>query len=298
MIDYLATYPWKVVQAFVLLTVEPLIRKKENPMTFKTSIAVAAALALMAGTAAAEFKDMTVNGQVITKATQERLAASTLAMGQDPHAIQDPNFEDNVRNMLIEAQIMADVARKEGLDKQKDVQDEIAMQTNMILMNHAIANYAKNVKVTDQEITDEYNKEKAKWGDTEIMIRHIALKDKVEADVLIKSLDKGGDFAKLAAEKSLDEDTKAAGGLVEEWLPVGRLQTDLSAAVKGLKKGEYTKTAVQTPKGFEVIKIEDVRPAENFPTLGESKKKIEHVLMQRKIQAYVHEKVISADVKK
>ncbi|EHY31882.1 hypothetical protein HMPREF9440_00755, partial [Sutterella parvirubra YIT 11816] len=50
----------------------------------KTSIATALALALAAGSAMAEFKDFTVNGELVTKAEQEKLAAEALASNPNP----------------------------------------------------------------------------------------------------------------------------------------------------------------------------------------------------------------------
>lgn len=266
-------------------------------MTMKTSLAVAVSLALLAGTAAAEFKDMTVNGAVITKAQQERLAASTMTMGHNPHAMQDPGFEDNVRQMLIEAKVMADYAKKQGLDKDSDVQDEIAMQTNMILMNRAIGNFLKANPVKEDEIKAEYDKEKAKYGDKEVRIRVIALKDKVEGAVVLKSLEKGEDFAKLATEKSLDEESKMQGGILD-WMSPSQFSKDLRAAVANLKKGETVKELIPAQGGFLIVKLEDTRAAQGFPKYEEFKNNIQHQLMNRKVKAFVNEQVITADVKK
>ena len=46
----------------------------------KTTIAAALALALASGAAMAEFKDFTVNGQLVTKAQQEALASEALSL--------------------------------------------------------------------------------------------------------------------------------------------------------------------------------------------------------------------------
>ncbi len=263
----------------------------------KTPLIVALGLALLAGTAAAEFKDITVNGQVISKAAQEKLAASTLAMDQNPHAIADPDFEDNVRTMLIEAKVMADVARKAGLDKQPDVQEEINTQTNMILMNRAIGEFLKKNQVTDEEVKAAYDKEKASWGDEEVRVRMIIVKDKVEAAVILKGLQKGDDFAKIAAEKSLDESTKEHGGLVD-WMSPNSYRADLRSVIKSLKKGEMVKEPVQSASGFFILKLEDVRKAEMFPTFDKYKNDLKHQLINRKVQGYVREQVMAADVKK
>lgn len=265
-------------------------------MMMKTSLAVALSLALLAGSASAEFKDMTVNGQVIMKAAQEKLASSTLTMNQNPHAMMDPEFEDNVRHMLIEAKVMADVARKAGIDKLPEVQEEIATQTEMILMQRAIGEYIKKNPVKDEEVKAAYDKEKAAWGDQEVHVRLIVVKDKTEAAVLLKSIQNGENFAKLAAEKSLDESSKEVGGLLE-WMSPNSFRADLKEAIKKLKKGEVVKEPVQSASGFFILKLEDSRPAEMFPTFEAYKNDLTHQLINRKVQAYVQENVKGADVK-
>ena len=60
----------------------------------------------------AEFKDFTVNGELVTKAQQEQVAAEALA--NNPNAnqmIASPGFEDQVKQMVTEYKVMAKYAR-------------------------------------------------------------------------------------------------------------------------------------------------------------------------------------------
>ena len=271
-------------------------------MMMKTSLAVALSLALLAGSASAEFKDITVNGQVITKAAQEKLAASSMTMDQNnphggnPHAMMDPNFEDSVRQMLIEAKVMAGVARKAGLDKLPEVQEEIATQTDMILMNRAIGDFIQKNPVKEEEVKAAYDKEKASWGDQEVRVRLIVVKDKTEAAVILKSIQNGEDFARMAAQQSLDDSSKEQGGLID-WMSPNSFRADLKNVIKGLKKGEMVKEPVQSASGFFILKLEDVRPAEMFPPYDKYKNELMHQLVNRKVQGFVQEAVKGADVK-
>ena len=65
----------------------------------------------------------------------------------------------------------------------------------------------------------------------------------------------------------------------------------------GLKKGEMDKVPVQSPAGFHVVKVEDVRPAELYPKYEARKEELRHILLQRKVQAFIHEQVLRAEVK-
>ena len=62
-----------------------------------------------------------------------------------------------------------------------------------------------------------------------------------------------------------------------------------------LQKGGVTEKPVQTPNGFHVIKVDDIRPAK-LPTLEEVKPQISEALAQKKLQAYQEELVKKAKV--
>ena len=58
-----------------------------------------------------------------------------------------------------------------------------------------------------------------------------------------------------------------------------------------------SKTPVQSPAGFHVLKVEDVRDAQLFPKYEERKEEVRHLLMQRKVQAFIHDQILRADIK-
>lgn len=267
-------------------------------MTIKTSIAAAVALALACGTAMAEFKDFTVNGQKVTVAQQQTLAKKLLGSATNPNkqALQDPGFEGEVKQILIESKVMSDYAVKQGIDKLADVKNEIQFSTQQILANHAIAQWLKKNPVTEKEIKAEYDKEKNRWGDKEVRIRHILVKDKKQAENLIARINKGESFAKLAAENSTDMQSRDAGGILD-WTSPSVYTGNLQAVVKGLKKGQLAKGPVTSPAGYHVVKLEDVRAAQLYPDYKTRKVELQHLLLTRKVQGFVKSKIIDAEVK-
>ena len=67
----------------------------------KTTIAAALALVVASGAAMAEFKDFTVNGDLVTKGQQEAVATEAISNNPNPHAaIANPQIEDQVRQMV------------------------------------------------------------------------------------------------------------------------------------------------------------------------------------------------------
>ena len=272
-------------------------KKTGNHKMIKTSIAAALALALAAGSAMAEFKDFTVNGELVTKAQQEAVATEVLANSGNPHqAMMDSSIEEQVKDMIIETKVMGRYARQKGLDKDPAVQEQIARATDMILMQQAVNKFLKENPVKEETIKAEYDKEVQRWGDTEVRVRHILVKTEAEAKDLIDQINKGASFAKLAAEKTLDEGSKDVGGILD-WQSPSVYTGGLSTAIAGLKKGEMAKTPVQSPAGYHVIKVEDTRKAQLFPKYEDRKMELRHILMQRHVKAFIHEQILGADIK-
>lgn len=263
----------------------------------KTTIAAALALALASGAAMAEFKDFTVNGELVTKAQQEALAAEAISSNPNPHQmISNPQIEEQVRQMLTEQIVMGAYARKQGIDKLPEVQADIARATDMVLENHAVREYLKANPVTEDEMKAQYKSEADRWGPKEVRVRHILVKTADEAKAILDEINKGASFAKIAAEKSLDEGSRDVGGILD-WNSPSVYTGQLNVVISSLKKGELAKEPVQSPAGFHVVKVEDVRDSELFPKYEERKNDLRHLLMQRKVQGFIHEQMLRADIK-
>lgn len=90
-----------------------------------------------------------------------------------------------------------------------------------------------------------------------VTVSHILVKTKKEAEAIIKQLDDGADFAKLAKSKSTDTGTKSNGGKLDAFDNTDTsLDSTFKAAAFKLKQGEYTKTPVKTSYGYHIIKMD------------------------------------------
>jgi len=79
----------------------------------------------------------------------------------------------------------------------------------------------------------------------------ILVKTEAEALDLIKQLQAGGDFAKLAAEKSLAP-TRARGGDLGDAYP-GDFSTEIETAILALKAGQIS-GAIKSDNGYQIFK--------------------------------------------
>jgi len=140
----------------------------------------------------------------------------------------------------------------------------------------------KKNPVTDADTKAAYEDYKKELGDKEYNARHILVKTEAEAKDIIAQLGKGGDFAKIAKEKSLDPGSKDKGGDLGWFSPAGMVKP-FSDAVVGLKKNAVTDTPVQTQFGWHVIKLIDSRAAQ-VPSYDKVKDGLERNLQQRKLE--------------
>lgn len=116
--------------------------------------------------------------------------------------------------------------------------------------------------ITDDKIKSLYDEiVKKSPVEEEVKARHILVKTEKEAKDIIEQLGKGGDFSKLAAEKSTDTASAKEGGDLGYFTKKTMVPAFADAAF-ALKNGEYTKTPVKSEFGYHVIKVEDKRKAE------------------------------------
>lgn len=262
----------------------------------KRLIVLALAAAAACSSSHAAFKDFTVDGELVTKGQQKMAAAQVLGMSPESVGDLDPQLEQQIKQRIIEMKALAQYAKKQGVDKDPNVRDEIQNAVDMILMQHAAARYLKQHPVSEEDVKAEYRKEKEAYGDKEYRVRHVLLKTQKEAEDVIAQASKGVKLASIAAEKSIDKSSAASGGILD-WTSPNYFTKDLAESLKKLKEGEMLKTPVKSPAGWHVVKLEGIRKTEGFPAYEEYKDELERRLAREKLDALISEFVRKADVK-
>ena len=186
---------------------------------------------------------------------------------------------------VIEIRLMAAEARAKGLDKDADFQRRFAFLEQRALHGETIEKEIAD-KITDADLRARYDAQLAEVAPTnEVHARHILVKTKEEAEAIIKDLDAGGDFQKIAAEKTDDPSGKDSGGDLG-WFGPGQMVPEFETAAFALEPGGYTKEPVQSQFGWHVILVEEKR-AKQPPAFDEVKEQFRSMILRDKYFALV-----------
>jgi peptidyl-prolyl cis-trans isomerase C len=222
-----------------------------------------------------------VNGVTVPPTRFEAMAKELDAQGHPASAER----ENAIKEELVNREVLAQAAKKRGLDRDPVVRAEMDMAGQAVLIRALLENEAKANPISDADLQKQYDQFKAQMGANEYKVRHILVDKEDEAKAIIDQLNKGADFAKLAKEKSKDPGSKDNGGDLD-WGPAGRYVKPFADAVEKLKKGEITKTPVKTDFGYHVIQVEDIRPLK-VPSFDEMKQQFRQRAQQQQIQKFV-----------
>jgi peptidyl-prolyl cis-trans isomerase C len=206
-----------------------------------------------------------------------------------PAADVTADDKNQVLDQMINMQLIAAQADKDGLQNDPDVATRIALLRTQILADAAAQKYVKNNEPTDAELHTAYD---AATDKTEYHALHILVASKEKAEQLIKKLKGGAKFEDVAKAESTDN-SKANGGDLG-WFTTARMVKPFGDAVKALKKGEITPEPVQTQYGWHIIKLEDTRDA----PFDQFKTQLTNGIMQKKFQTYIDGLKATAKIEK
>ncbi len=195
---------------------------------------------------------------------------------------------------LVVTELALQQAKKDGFNERADVKQQIKEAAKKILLTTWTREKSENMKVSDDEIKAAYDKAMKGQSTDEYKARHILVKTEDEAKKLIKALADGGDFVKLAKEKSTGPSGPNGGDL--GWFKSKTMVPPFAKAVESLKKGDVSKEPVKTSFGYHVIKLEDKRAAK-LPDMEAMKPQLKRALVQEKMIAYIDSLKESADIK-
>jgi peptidyl-prolyl cis-trans isomerase C len=197
---------------------------------------------------------------------------------------------------LVRGELVAADAEKNGIAKQDETKAIMALSRLTVLQQASTQQYLKDRKATEQEIKAEYEVQIKTMPQTEYHARHIQVATEEIATSVIKQLDSGASFERLAKKESLDATSKVKGGDLD-WVTPDRMANPFGQALLALKKGEHTKVPVQSQYGWHVIRLDDTRPLA-APPFESVKDRLTQIVEAKKFTSYTDELVKTAKIEK
>ena len=222
-----------------------------------------------------------VNGVTIPQSRIEAMNKELTSQGQPDNAER----QQAVREELVNREVLTQAAMKRGLDKNPDIQAQMEMARQAVLVRALFESEAKKTPITDAELAKQYDTFKGSMGTNEYKVRHILVDKEDDAKQIIADLAKGGDFAKIAKEKSKDPGSKDNGGDLD-WGPSARYVKPFADAVQSQAKGKVSTAPVKSDFGYHVIVVDDSRPLK-VPEFTELKEQFRQRAQQQQIQKMV-----------
>jgi parvulin-like peptidyl-prolyl isomerase len=166
---------------------------------------------------------------------------------------------------------------KKLLLTEEQVKNDVRAQ---LLEEQLFKKVTEDLKVSDKEIEDFYNKNKSQYQQAATRdVRHILVKTKAKANALHNQLEAGGSFANLAKKNSEDPGSKSQGGKLT--VSQGQTVPPFDKAAFSLKKNELS-SPIKTQYGWHIIQpLSEVKKASTTP-LPQVKEAIKQQLLSEK----------------
>ena len=196
---------------------------------------------------------------------------------------------------LIRAQLVAEQAVKDGVDKSGDAAYMLQLARLNVLEQAVQERYLKDRQPSEEELHAEYQAQLSAMPKTEYHARHILVATEPFAQKIVERLDKGEKFDALAKAESMDSSKNNGGDL--GWFTANRMVPEFAAAVMTLKPNEYTHKPVQTQYGWHVIQLLETREV-TPPPFDQVRQRLVQVVQAKKFKQYTDELLRNAKVEK
>ncbi|MBU3613203.1 peptidylprolyl isomerase [Polynucleobacter sp. MG-27-Goln-C1] len=221
----------------------------------------------------------TVNGTAITQGLLNLNIRALVSQGQR----DTPELRQAIKEDLINKELIAQEATKQGLAKEIDFPDQITQLKQNLLLQAYLEDHFKKNPITDARQREEYDRQRKLMGDggnsNQYRVSQIVVSTETDAVDLIRRVQKGELFGKLAQEYSIDQGSKAQGGALG-WVMPGQVIPAVANVLPSMAKGAITTMPIQTPAGWVILRLDDKR-AFKVPSFEEAKPQLRQAIVQQ-----------------
>jgi peptidyl-prolyl cis-trans isomerase C len=209
---------------------------------------------------------------------QSEVDAFISDLGDQAKQMSPADLESRVVDRLIDIKLADNKAAADKLALDPVVAQRLHIGQETTLAEMYLERNAR-ARITDDVLKAKYDElVKQVQPVQEVHARHILVKTEAEAKDIIKQLDKGADFEKLAKEKSTDPGSGESGGDLG-YFTKDKMVPEFADVAFKLDKGKYTETPVHTQYGWHVIQVLDKRD-QPLPPFDQVKAQLTNLVLQ------------------
>jgi len=170
---------------------------------------------------------------------------------------------------MIDAKLLALAGRRDNLGNDAEIRSRVASYEERLIQETYLTRKI-GAATSDEAVRTRFQKFAAENpAEIEVSARHILVANEQKAKELVAELKKGGDFAKLAADNTIDPSGKQSGGDLG-FFKKAEMVPEFSEAAFKLKEGEIADAPVKSQFGWHVIKVDKIRQqAQNLEEVRE-----------------------------
>ncbi|MDA8389648.1 MAG: peptidylprolyl isomerase [Gammaproteobacteria bacterium] len=221
----------------------------------------------------------TVNGERIT---QRDFANYVRARDQQEPALpQNAQSKRIILNELINRVLLAQAARRRGLQRRPSVSVALKEDRDNILARAMLQQFLATHPISVARLHALYRQDVLKGPHVEFKARHILVATKAQAETILADLHHGARFSVLARTYSLDVASGRRGGQLG-WFSAGDILPSFYHSVASLRVGEISPAPVKTRFGWHIIQLEAERPY-TPPPFADVERQLYRAIEQRRV---------------
>lgn len=236
----------------------------------------------------------TVNGTPLTKGLLDLNIKAAVSQGQKDSS----DLQNALKNELINRELLAQEATRLGLDRDIDFRDHFTQLKQTLLIQALLEEHFKKNPLTEARLREEYDRQRKLLGDgpnlSQYRVSQIIVANETDALDLIRRIQKGELFGKLAQQFSIDEASKGNGGQIG-WVLPNQLIPPIANVLASLNKGAISTAPIRTQNGWVIVRLDDRRPFK-LPSFEESVPQLRQALTQQYLSDMVRRLRESAKV--
>ena len=220
-----------------------------------------------------------VGGRAITAADLDARLEDIPQLARPEYS--GPVGRSRMLRQMVEEEVLYRAALDDHLDRDRDVRRKIEQSTRQLLVQSYLdRQQARMSHVDEKELRNFYDKHKDEYRtERMVKVRILVAPSQKIAQRVREMVTEGQSFEALCKKFSSDPHIKDAGGMLPTWVRRGKAVPWLGNhpafhdVVFALKKDELSQV-FETPKGFHVARVEDVRD-EQLRTFEQARNDIE-----------------------